>query len=146
MGVDFEAWHLWVILALTLAALEMLGMGFVALAAGVACLAGAGVALADQPFWIQLAAVAVTAAVLTPLFIRWYQNIGGAKENVSVTGDSGSQGQVAKIVSQQDRLGIVIKGDFFPAQLDCKGAIELAVGQRVEVTHFEGITAQVKIL
>ncbi|MEH6628892.1 MAG: hypothetical protein V7739_20830 [Motiliproteus sp.] len=146
MGVDFEAWHLWVILALTLAALEMLGMGFVALAAAVACLAGAALALADQPFWIQLAATAVAAAVLTPLFIRWYGNIGGAKENVSVTGDSGSQGQEAEIVSRQERLGVIIKGDFFPAQLDSKGAIELAVGQRVEVIRFEGITAQVKIL
>ncbi|MCW8886919.1 MAG: hypothetical protein OQK12_16965 [Motiliproteus sp.] len=146
MGIEFEAWHLWVILALTLAALEMLALGFVALAAGVACLAGALVASAGQPFWIQLAATAIAAAVLTPLFIRWYKSIGGAKESVSVTGDSGSQGLQTEIVIQQQRLGVMIKGDFFPAQLEQAGEVELQEGQQVEILGFSGITAQVRIL
>ncbi len=147
MWVEFEAWHLWVILGLTLAALEMLGMAFVALAFGVACLAGALAAAAAQPLWLQIGATAAAGAVLTPLFIRSYRRIGGARERVSVTGDAGSRGQVAEVVCRQDRLGVLIKGDFFPAQLvDSPPDCALAVGQRVAIKNFSGITALVTLI
>ncbi|OMH38071.1 NfeD family protein [Motiliproteus sp. MSK22-1] len=146
MSIVFETWHFWVILALALAAMEMLGLGFVALAIGVSCIAGAVAALMDQPLWVQIAATAVAAAILTPLFVHWYKKAGVSSDPVSVTGDGGSLGQICLIVSQQDRLGVVIKGDFFPARLVQQNAGELQVGQQVEVKEFSGITAMVAIV
>ena len=146
MSIVFEAWHVWVVLALALAAMEILGLGFVALAVGVSCVAGAVAALLDQPLWIQIAATAVTAAILTPLFVHWYKKVGGSSEQASVTGDGGSLGQICVVVSQQERLGVVIKGDFFPARLVQQNVGQLQPGQQVEVKEFSGITAMVSIV
>ncbi len=147
MWIEFEAWHLWIILGLLLAALEMLGLGFVALAIGVACIGGAAAALADQPLWIQIATTAVAAAILTPLFVRYFRTMSGARDRVAVTGETGSHGQQAVIVWRQQRAGVVLKGDFFPAQLVQPAASpELKEGQRVEIIEFSGITAMVRVI
>lgn len=141
MGWEIEAWHLWLLAGMVLAAMEMLGMAFVALALGVSCIAGAVAAVAGASLTVQIGATAVAAIILTPLFVRWFQSRKGSEDKVSLVGESGSGGQVCHLVEQQGRLGVKIKGDFFPAE--SADGQELKSGQRVELQHFSGITAMV---
>ncbi|RDE19693.1 NfeD family protein [Motiliproteus coralliicola] len=141
MGWEIEAWHLWLLAGMVLAAMEMLGLAFVALALGVSCIAGAVADLVGASLTVQIAATALMAILLTPLFVRWFQSRKGGDDKISLVGESGSGGQLCTLLEQQGRIGVKIKGDFFPAE--SSDGRELKVGQRVELQHFSGITAMV---
>ncbi len=149
MSMEIEAWHLWLLGGMVLAALEMLGLAFVALALGVSCIAGSVVALAGGSLTLQIGASAVMAIILTPLFVRWFKRQVPPSDSVSLAGESGSNGQRCVLVEQQGRLGVLIKGDFFPAQMDLDGTESdrpLSVGMKVLVQRFSGITVIVQPL
>lgn len=153
MSMEIEAWHLWLLGGMILAALEMLGLAFVALALGTSCVAGAIAALMGASLTVQIGASTVTAIILTPLFVRWFKQLKPATDAVALAGESGSSGQRCILVEQQGRLGVVIKGDFFPAASDsdisANGTVfkqPLAVGMTVQVLRFSGITVIVQPL
>lgn len=153
MSMEIEAWHLWLLGGMILAALEMLGLAFVALALGASCVAGAIAALLGASLTVQIGASTVTAIILTPLFVRWFKQLKPAVDTVALAGESGSSGQRCTLVEQQGRLGVLIKGDFFPAALDSDtnanvaGSDQpLALNMTVQVKRFSGITAIVQPL
>tara|TARA_R110001583_G_scaffold13663_4_gene58248 strand:- start:504 stop:965 length:462 start_codon:yes stop_codon:yes gene_type:complete len=139
--MEIDAWHLWLLAGIVLAALEMLGLAFVALALALSCVAGAAAALAGGSLTMQIAASAVAAIILTPLLVRLFKHRQASDGGVSLAGEVASLGQKYSLIEQQGRLGILIKGDFFPAQADNDEA--LSNGQAVIVQRFSGITAMV---
>ncbi|MEH6471152.1 MAG: NfeD family protein [Halopseudomonas sp.] len=141
MSWEIEAWHLWLLAGMILTALEMLGLAFVALALGLSCIAGAVAALAGGSMTVQIGSTAVAAIIVTPLLVRWFKQRSQGADSISLAGEAGSTGQTCTLIEQQGRLGVQIKGDFFPAQSDDDS--ELSVGQKVVVQRFSGITAMV---
>jgi membrane protein implicated in regulation of membrane protease activity len=143
LTTGLEAWHLWILLGLLLAIAELSGSGFVLLAMGVACLAGAAVAaFTEVGLAGQIVATVLTAAVLSPLFVGWYRAI---HRSTSGPRDEGwERGRPATVERYAGRLGVRLDGDFYPARYG--DGRELAEGARVEVERIEGITARVRPL
>ncbi|MEH6826249.1 MAG: NfeD family protein [Motiliproteus sp.] len=143
MAWEMEVWQLWLLAGMILAALEMLGLGFVALALGVSCGAGALAAAAGGSLTMQVGSSAVAAMILIPLLVRLFKQHRSGADSISLAGEAGSAGQTYTLVEQQGRLGIRIKGDFFP--VESADANALSVNQTIIVQHFSGITAIVAL-
>ncbi len=143
MAWEMEVWQLWLLAGMILAALEMLGLGFVALALGVSCGAGALAAAAGGSLAVQVGSSAVAAVILIPLLVRLFKQHRSGADSISLAGEAGSAGQTYTLVEQQGRLGIRIKGDFFP--VESADANALSVNQTIIVQRFSGITAIVAL-
>lgn len=143
MAWEMEVWQLWLLAGMILAALEMLGLGFVALALGVSCGAGALAAAAGGSLTMQIGSSAVAAMILIPLLVRLFKQHRSGADSISLAGEAGSAGQTYTLVEQQGRLGIRIKGDFFP--VESADANALSVNQTIIVQRFSGITAIVAL-
>lgn len=141
MSWVIEAWQWWLLAGMVLVALEMLGLAFVALAIGLSCVAGAVAAWAGGSLALQIASSALAAMILTPVLVRLLKQRSRSEDGVALAGEAGSTGQIYRLVEQQGRLGIRIKGDFFPVENIGTGV--LVVDQRVLLQRFSGITALV---
>jgi membrane protein implicated in regulation of membrane protease activity len=135
------AWHVWVLLAIALAIAELLGTHFVLFALALSCLAGAAVA-AWTPWGLnaQVGATLVAAMVLTPVMVQQFR-----RQHARAPGplDEGwESGREAVLEEYAGRLGVRLRGDFFPAR-SVSGQLPEA-GARVLVTRIEGITAWVE--
>ncbi len=139
MAWEIEAWHWWLLAGMILAALEMLGLAFVALALGISCLAGAVAAWIGGSLTLQIASTTVAAIILTPLLVRLFKQQRSRVDSISLAGEAGGAGQAYTLIEQQGRLGIRIKGDFFPVMSADNSALN--VEQTVIVQRFSGITA-----
>ena len=144
--MSLESWHLWVIGGVLLMGLEMLGLGFVALAIGVACLAGALAAYFGGELSLQIGSAVLAALLLTPLFVRGFRRFSRPHDRATLAGSGAAAGRPTPLVEQQGRRGVRITGDFFPAEAargQAPGALQ--AGTLVTIDGFNGITAQVRI-
>lgn len=136
--IAIDAWHLWVLAAILLAIAELIGSQFVLFALGTSCLAGAAVA-AWTPWGInaQIVASLIAAAVLTPSFVFAFRQ--RRKAQRGPLDEGWESGQQAVLERYAGRVGVRIRGDFFPART-VSGALP-EVGSLVTVVRIEGITA-----
>lgn len=142
----FESWHVWVMAGLVLAAMELFGAAFVALAFGVSCLVAAVVAGMGAGLNVQILAAAISAAVLTPCFVLWWKRHSKANLGTyALAGESGSSNQPGVIVKYGDGVGVKLGPDIFPVRMSDGDVATLTPDQRVIIERFEGITAIVKI-
>ncbi|WP_405281258.1 NfeD family protein [Cobetia sp. Ld8] len=138
--VGLAAWHIWVILALILAGLELLGAQFVLLALGVSALGGA---LAGAGLNLQLISVAITALVLVPLFVRKIHPYLLPKTPYGTLGSGAETGQLAKvIIGNGGKPAVRVSGNEYP--LRWEGEAPPAAGDTVRIVSVEGITVCVE--
>lgn len=143
--MEFEIWHGWVILGLLLILAELLGLEFAALALGVSCFVGAGVAAwTDVSFTGQLLITGAAAAVLVPISVFGLRRAFDSGRSYAMIGEGAEQGARATVSMEAGRPGIRLKSDFFPARYD-DGRLPEA-DTEVVVDRIEGITAIVRDL
>lgn len=141
--VGLAAWHIWVILALILAGLELLGAQFVLLALGVSALGGALAAGLGAGLNIQLISVSITALVLVPLFVRKIHPYLLPKTPYGTLGSGAETGQLAKvIIGNGGNPAVRVSGNEYP--LRWEGEAPPAAGDTVRIVSVEGITVCVE--
>lgn len=141
--MEFEIWHGWVILGLVLILAELLGMEFAALALGVSCFIGAGVAgWTDVGFTGQLLITGAAAAVLVPLSVFGLRRAFDSGRSYAMISEGTEQGARATVSIEAGRPGVRLKSDFFPARY-ADGRVPEA-DTDVVVDRIEGITAIVR--
>ncbi len=132
------AWHYWLIAALLLLLLELLGTGFFAFALGLAALAAMVAAWLDMNLTWQWFVFALAAAVLAPLLKRLFRRIAPSRRTSFLAGESRQQqGDIVQLASGEFRLKL--EGDLFLVR-SASGAT-LTAGTRVDIRRFDGITA-----
>ncbi|GAA3529601.1 NfeD family protein [Zobellella aerophila] len=132
------AWHLWLIAALILLLLELLGTGFFAFALGLAALVAMISALLDLGAAGQWFTFAIAAALIAPalkvLFRRWAPS----RRSSGLAGERGErEGVLVQLGNGEFRLKL--EGDLFPVRSESNRP--LLAGARVKVRRFDGITA-----
>ncbi|MCS4502693.1 hypothetical protein KBTX_00125 [wastewater metagenome] len=140
MGLEFAAWHLWLIAALAALLLELLAGGelfFLALAAGLA-VGGLVAGFTGFPLTVQIITAAVVDMALTPLVIR---RVRRRRERVryAVAGEGGEAGRICTVIVRNGRAVIHLRHDALPVRFE-DGSIPPA-DSRVRVLRIEGITA-----
>ncbi|MBL1377258.1 NfeD family protein [Zobellella iuensis] len=131
-------WHLWLIAALLLLLLELLGTGFFAFAMGIAALAAMVAALFDASTTSQWFTFAIAAALLAPLLKRLFRRYAPSRRTSFLAGESRrQQGELVRLPSGEFRLKL--EGDLFLVRSE-SGA-PLTAGARVCIRRFDGITA-----
>lgn len=135
-----DAWHIWVVVGLLLALAELLGLGFFALALGLACLAGALSAALAAPFSVQLLATGITGAVLAPLLSRSLRHASRSNRFASLAGEGRPQ-KGSVVVGRDGDVRVRVEGDMFPVR-SLSGRV-LEQGATVIIHRFDGITALV---
>ena len=132
------AWHWWLIAALLLLLVELLGTGFFAFAFGLAALAAMVVAWLDAGVTWQWFTFALAAMLLAPLLKWLFRRFAPTQRTSSLAGESRQQqGEIVQLASGDFRLKL--EGDLFMVR-SASGAT-LTVGDRVEIRRFDGITA-----
>ncbi|OIN04347.1 NfeD family protein [Oceanisphaera psychrotolerans] len=132
------AWHYWLIAALLLLLLELLGTGFFAFALGLAALAAMVAAWLDMSLTWQWFVFALAAAVLAPLLKRLFRRFAPSRRTSFLAGESRQQqGDIVQLASGEFRLKL--EGDLFLVR-SASGAT-LTPGTRVDIRRFDGITA-----
>lgn len=132
------AWHWWLIAALVLLLVELLGTGFFAFAFGLAALAAMVVAWLDADVTWQWFTFALAAALLAPLLKWLFRRFAPSQRTSFLAGESRQQqGEIVQLASGDFR--IKLEGDLFMVR-SASGAT-LTVGDRVEIRRFDGITA-----
>ena len=132
------AWHWWLIAALVLLLVELLGTGFFAFAFGLAALAAMVVAWLDAGVTWQWFTFALAAMLLAPLLKWLFRRFAPTRRTSSLAGENRQQqGEIVQLASGDFRLKL--EGDLFMVR-SASGAT-LTVGARVEIRRFDGITA-----
>ncbi|PSJ47815.1 hypothetical protein C7H85_03080 [Zobellella endophytica] len=132
------AWHLWLIAALLLLLLELLGTGFFAFAMGLAALAAMTAALLDAGATLQWFVFAIAAVVLAPLLKRLFRRYAPSRRSSALAGEGRrQQGELVQLPSGEIRLRF--EGDLFLVRSESGAALN--PGERVTVRCFDGITA-----
>ena len=145
MDISFalSSWHLWLILGMALIIAEVIGTEFILLALGAAALVTGGITgVFDLGLNAQLISCAVAAAVLVPLFIRFYRRRFRATGTRAVISEGLYRDTELVIENYGERTGIRIQGDFFPAR-STEGD-PLKAGELVRVLELRGLTAVVE--
>ncbi|MBA1146889.1 hypothetical protein H0Z60_07420 [Ectothiorhodospiraceae bacterium WFHF3C12] len=138
--MEFEIWHGWVILGLVLILAELLGMEFAALALGVACFIGAGVAAwTGVSFTGQLLITGAAAAALVPISVFGLRRAFDSGRSYAMVSEGAEHGTRASVSVEAGRPGVRLKSDFFPARYADGGTPE--ADTEVIVDRIEGITA-----
>lgn len=142
MGIDFAAWHLWLIAALAVLLLELFAgeLFFLALAAGLA-VGGLVAGFTDYSVTVQIITAALVDMALTPLVIQRLRRR-RREAAYAVTGEGGEAGRVGTVVEENGKAVIRLRHDPLPVRLEQGGAPP--VGSRVRVLRIEGITAIVE--
>ncbi|KAA0874170.1 NfeD family protein [Nitrincola tapanii] len=133
-----EAWHVWLIAAVILMIMELLSLGFVAFALGLAALLTAAASfwgLADSAQW---SVFALSAVILAPLLKYLFSRYAPSQRRSALAGEPHSLEGVI-IEQTPGKLRIQIEGDLYPFRSLSEQT--LAVGTRVKVREFDGITA-----
>lgn len=132
------AWHGWLIVALLLFLLELLGTGFFSFALGVAALiamigAWLGVGITAQCFIFAIAAL-----VLAPLLKRVFRRFAPSRRTSFLAGESRQQqGEITQLESGEYRINV--EGDLFMVRSNSNAP--LVLGATVVIRRFDGITA-----
>lgn len=136
-----QVWQLWLVLAIGLAALELMGFQFIMLALAVSALVVMVVTLVVAPsFTSQLVLFAATALVLTPAFIYWFRrHYQGAHSGFGLVGESGHQPRQVLVHARDKGVSVQIDGNWFPVRF-ADGSAPVG-GETVQILRFEGITA-----
>lgn len=136
-------WHVWVILALILAGLELLGAQFILLALGVSALGGAVAAALGADLNLQLLSAAATALVLVPVFVRKIHPRLLPNERYGTLGSGAEAGQLAQVISGvSGKPAVRLSGNEFP--LRWEGEVAPTIGETVRIIGIEGITVRVE--
>lgn len=138
---SIEAWHWWVLLGLLFAIGELLGAHFVLLGLGIGCLGGAAASLFDASLTVQVFSWGVLSAVVTPLLINYFRSTHDKRPGILDEGWAIGMSGVTE--EYGGRVGIRLKGDFYPARYaDTEQPPE--AGVPVVVCEMRGITVFVK--
>jgi membrane protein implicated in regulation of membrane protease activity len=138
-----EAWHLWLLLALALAIIDLviIGVSGVLLALAAGALFGMAAALLGFSGLTQMLTAAFTGLAMMPLFVWLFRRITGKNQRAPrVDSQLGKERYI--VVEARGKTGIWILGDFFPVK-DSDGHIP-PPGETVRVLRFRGITAIVE--
>lgn len=135
-----EPWHFWLLAALFLMILELLGTGFVAFALGLAALISMLSALLNAPPALQWIVFAISAAALAPLLRKIMRRWAPSRRRSALAGENKPlQGVV--LLDNNGQLKVKVESDtYFVRSVSGR---ELPPGTPVTVTGFDGITALV---
>lgn len=143
--LGLQWWHIWLIVGMLLVVAEIAGgfFSFVLLALGVSCLTGVVMDFMGASLAQQVTGVAVTAFILTPLFVIMARRLHAKRKTYTDAGDlSRYEGRQAKVEHFAGKSVIYLNGDRFRAVLD--SGEPAAEGTAVTVTAIKGLTAVVK--
>lgn len=146
--MDFEAWHIWVIVALLFAILEIFTPSFIALTIAFGCLLAAVGAGFNASFTLQLVFFSMGAALafftVRPFMLKFaHRNGQSVKTNVDAL--VGKTGRVTEQVNDILITGrAMVDGDDWRVMTEDSSVIE--PGQRVEVVKVDGTILIVKPL
>jgi len=133
-----DAWHFWLIAAIILMIVELLGTGFYAMAIGIAALFGMLAALIGLPVSAQWFAFAGAAAVLAPLLKFLFSKISPSQRRSALAGEEHMlSGKI--YLNSQGNLRVNVEGDSYPVK--SLSARELQPGEKISIIRFDGITA-----
>lgn len=146
-GEPMHAWHMWAIVALLLALLELFGAHFVLLGLGLAAAVVAivvgiapGTGIGAQLLIFIVASLLIVPAIIV-VFRRYYPGGG-----VSVMNEPGGRAaEPHEVIERDGQVGVEIYGDFYPARFPTTG-LEPEPGMIVVIQEFRGIVAMVKVL
>lgn len=133
-----DAWHLWLIAGLLLALAELLGLGFFALALGLACIVGSLAAGLGAPVALQWLISGLAAAIIAPTLTRVLNKPGGSRRSGGLAGENRPQPGVL-VLDAQGQLRVRVEGDLYPVR-SLSGRL-VHDGDTVTVRRFDGITA-----
>ncbi|MBU3823991.1 MAG: NfeD family protein [Candidatus Oceanisphaera merdipullorum] len=132
------AWHAWLIAALILLLLELLSLGFFALALALAALVAMSAALLGQGVTVQLFVFALAAGLLAPGLKRLFRQYAPSRRTSFLAGEGQRQvGEIAQLDTGEYRLRF--EGDLFMVRSASNAP--LIVGTKVKICRFDGITA-----
>ncbi|MFN3881987.1 MAG: NfeD family protein [Nitrincola lacisaponensis] len=135
-----EPWHFWLLAALFLMILELLGTGFFAFALGLAALIGMFAALFNVPPSVQWLVFALAAAVLAPWLRKTLRHWAPSRRRSALAGENRTL-EGLLLLDQNGQLKVKIENDTYFVRSN--SGRELTPGNRVTVTGFDGITALV---
>ena len=136
-----EPWHWWVLLGMLLAIGELLGAQFVLLGLGIGCLGGAVASLFDTTLSMQVLSWGILSAVVTPLLVLYFRRT--HEKRPGILDDGWAIGMSGVTEEYGGRVGVRLKGDFYPARyLEDEQPPE--AGVPVEVRDMRGITVFVR--
>ena len=134
------AWHAWLIAALLLLLLELLSLGFFALALGLAALVAMTSALLGLGATVQWFVFALAALALAPGLKRLSRRFAPSRRTNFLAGEGRAghqQGEITQLESGEYRLRF--EGDLFMVR--SASDAPLRVGTQVKICRFDGITA-----
>jgi len=146
--MDFEAWHIWVIVALVFAILEIFTPSFIALTISVGCLLAALGEGFSASFTLQLVLFSIGTALafftVRPFMLRFaHRNGHSVKTNVDAL--VGKTGRVTEQVNDALNSGrALVDGDDWRVVTDDLSVLE--PGERIEVVKVDGTMLIVKSL
>ncbi len=135
--MELDPWSIWLLVALVMLALEvalMGGAGGLLLAWGVMAFAAMLAALGGASVTMQLVTAGVAGVIAMPAVIWMFRR--------TTEGVAGATTVRARITRRNGRLGVLVRGDFFPAE-HVNGR-ELQEGDEVIVKDYKGLTALVR--
>lgn len=133
-----DAWHFWLIAAVILMIVELLGTGFYALAIGIAALFGMLAALIGLPVPAQWFAFAGAGAVLAPLLKFLFSRLSPSQRRSSLAGEEHSLPGLL-FLNPQGQLRVSVEGDSYPVR--SLSSRTLQPGEEIRILRFDGITA-----
>lgn len=141
-----QVWHLWMMAAIGLMALELFGAHFVLLGLGLAALVVALIMLLAPGLGlgVQVGLFTLAALLIVPGMV-WLFRCFFPSGGVSVINEPGGRSALPRpVIERGGRAGVEIYGDFYPARFAHSGLVP-EPGMEVVVTGFQGIVAQVRL-
>lgn len=137
------AWVWWLGAALLLAVVEVLSLDLVLIMFAGGALAATGLALLDQPIWVQILGFAVVSTALLLALRPWLLRHLRKRVPLVETNAAAHVGRVAVAVTAvTERSGRVkLAGEVWTARTDGHDVIE--VGEEARVVRIDGATAVV---
>lgn len=145
--MEWNPAYLWLLLALALAAGELLGGGLILLALALAAGLTALVALTGAGLGLQLLTLGLASGLLVPLAIKVIKpRFSPRGVAYGTTGTGVERGRHYRVLRRDfdGACGIKVNGDFYRIRLP-DGSSELPEGSRVIFLAFDGTTAQVTL-
>lgn len=132
------AWHGWLIAGLLLLLLELLSLGFFALAIAVAAFVTMAAALLGVGLTVQWLIFAVAALLLAPTLKQVFRRFAPSRRRSFLAGEGRQQiGELVLLDSGDYR--VKFDGDLYLVL--SASATPLIAGARVNICRFDGITA-----
>lgn len=144
--MEFEIWHIWLMVSITFFILEIFIPSFVVFNFGIGALVAALVATIELSLQWQILffSIATLASFFSirPALKKWaYKRSHAVRTNATAL--IGRIGKVIETIDAKQNTGLVkIDGDVWQAKTD--EAEQIKIGQSVEITAIESIVLQVK--